>query len=140
LTGRELHKEWIGKTARSVVPDYVLDRLLERCGGVCQGPCGQPLVAGLWQRDHIIPLRDWPGPGHGNRESNLQILCTKVCHRPKTRLENMLRAKALKKRSVLFFPKKQSKHPVRGWRKMDGTPVYNPAYWNRGGRGGGRRT
>lgn len=135
MTGRERHKEWIGKTARSAVPDYVTERLLERCDSKCQGPCGQPLRAGCWQTDHVIPLRDWRGPGHGNRESNLQILCTKVCHRPKTSIEATLRAKALRKKAHLSFPgKRKAKYPIRGWRKMDGTAVFNPNWRPRGGR------
>lgn len=135
MTGRELHEEWVGRTPRSAVPEKVIHRLLDRCNGHCQGPCGQRLVAGCWDTDHIVPLEDWQGEGHGNRESNLQILCTKVCHRPKTSLEAALRAKSRNTKAAMLFPKKyRKKHPVRGWRRMDGTPVYNPNWRPRGGR------
>jgi 5-methylcytosine-specific restriction protein A len=75
--------EWVGRTADSPVPERVLERLWKACGGRCK--CWLNLSDQAWDADHIVALINWIGEGHGNRESNLQVLGLKCCHRPKTK-------------------------------------------------------
>ncbi len=115
MTGRELHQEWIGKTALSPVPWTVKERLLEAAENKCQGPCHQPIgVGNPFDADHIVALKDWLGEGHGNRESNLQLLCRKICHKHKSRVEKIARANAARTRRHLTGHKAPSRNPVPG--------------------------
>lgn len=114
MTGRALHQEWIGKTATSRVPWRVKERLLEAAENKCQGPCHQPVGPGNpFDTDHIVELEDWLGEGHGNRESNLQILCRKICHKRKTKLAAVARAQARRTREH-HAGHKVSRNPVPG--------------------------
>jgi 5-methylcytosine-specific restriction protein A len=85
-------KEWIGRTADSKIPDSVKSRIREKQGQKC-AISERPFQTGdLIQYDHTIPLRDWIGESHGNREGNIQaILAAK--HKIKTAIENSKRAK-----------------------------------------------
>lgn len=84
--------EWIGRTADSKIPDSVKTRIRENQGQKC-AISDRPFQTGdMIEYDHVIPLRDWTGEGHGNREGNLQaILAAK--HKIKTAIENSKRAK-----------------------------------------------
>lgn len=103
--------EWVGKRPDTwPPPPIVQERICRRYEDVCQGICHQKLGGRLTvHMDHIVPLRDWTGEGHGNRESNIQPICH-LCHRIKTGLENEARKKTrdirkrhlgIKKRSAL---------------------------------------
>jgi len=82
-------KEWIGKTPNSRPTWAVIERLLEKQENRCAGPCHQEIGDGnAYDADHIVELKD----GGENRESNLQLLCRKVCHKTKTRIRNIARA------------------------------------------------
>jgi 5-methylcytosine-specific restriction protein A len=85
-------KEWIGRTADSKIPDSVKSRIREKQDQKC-AISERPFQTGdMIEYDHVIPLRDWIGEGHGNREGNLQaILAAK--HKIKTAIENSKRAK-----------------------------------------------
>lgn len=96
MTGRST-PEWIGKTPDSRVPAHVRARVFDAFGGVCQRT-GRKIMSGeKWELDHRIPLEDWTGEGHGNRESNLWPLLYEH-HRAKTGQENSQRAKERRKR------------------------------------------
>ena len=65
--------------------------------------CQQPVNAGNpYDVDHVTELRDWTGEGHGNQESNLRILCHKVCHKLKTRLAKQARANSARTRRAIM--------------------------------------
>lgn len=125
MTGRELYKEWVGKRADSPVPYYVKERLLEAAEHKCQGPCHQPVGPGnLFDVDHIVELVDWLGEGHGNRESNLQILCRRICHKRKTRLRAIARAQERRTRQHLNGHK-VSRRPMPGSKASPWARRYN---------------
>lgn len=126
MTGRELHKEWVGRKATSAVPWYVKERLLEACGHKCQGPCHQPIGPGnAYDVDHVVELKDWLGEGHGNRESNLQILCRRICHKRKTRIRSIARADESRKRMKLAGHKRLSPNPMPGSKASRWAKRYN---------------
>jgi hypothetical protein len=109
----------MGKTPDAKPPWAVIERLLVRANHKCQGPCGQPVGPGnSFDVDHIIELAD----GGENRESNLQILCRKVCHRTKSGDRHADRCAERRTRKHLAGWKKRSR--FRGWRRVDGTVVW----------------
>lgn len=112
-------KEWIGRTPNSQPPTTVLIRIFEECGGHCAA-CGIKIGPKKWEADHKTRLKD----GGENRESNLQVLCI-LCHREKTGKENSDQAKANRVKALTLGIKKRKKSRFRGWRRMDGTIVWN---------------
>lgn len=113
--------EWIGKTDDAAVPERVLQRLWERCKGKCQG-CGVSLAGQAWDADHIVALTN----GGKNRESNLQALGVRCCHRPKTKADMKLKWQISRKIRA-HTGIKRARNPMPGskrspWKKrMDGT-------------------
>ena len=85
-------KEWIGRTANSRIPDSVKSRIREKQGQKCAISERPFQVGDLVEFDHVIPLKDWTGEGHGNRESNIQAILS-ANHKIKTAIENSARAK-----------------------------------------------
>lgn len=83
--------EWIGASPDSKVPDHVRQRVFLRHGGVCHIARRKIRAGELWEMEHVVALRDWTGPGHGNRESNLAP-ALKDKHREKTAREASDRA------------------------------------------------
>lgn len=72
--------EWIGKTDDTPIPPRVKLRVFERHNGKCSH-CGRYLIGRLGPAyDHVVSLIG----GGGNRESNIQLLCTE-CHAFKTK-------------------------------------------------------
>jgi hypothetical protein len=130
MTGRELHDEWIGKTPRSRPTWACIERLLEKQGHRCAGPCHQKIGPGNgFDADHIVELKD----GGENRESNLQLLCRKVCHKTKSRVRAIARANDARTRQHLAGWK-VSKHIMPGSRrsiykkKLNGQVVLRDVY------------
>lgn len=115
--------EWIGKSADSPVPARVKARVITKFGGLCCR-CGLPINdVRKPEFDHTIALVNWRGDGHGNRESNLSLICVPD-HRAKTQADVAMKsseAKRLKKRLRL-----QPRRTIPG-RKFDGTPI--PSRW-----------
>jgi hypothetical protein len=113
------NKEWIGRSPDAQPPWAVIERLLAKANHKCQGPCGQPVGPGRpFDVDHIIELAD----GGENRESNLQILCRKICHAKKSGDRHADRSKERRVYRHLAGWKKRSR--FRGWRRLDGTVVW----------------
>jgi 5-methylcytosine-specific restriction endonuclease McrA len=75
--------EWIGKTDTTQLPKRVWKRVLDKYGWTCQECFRDSRLCKGLERDHIIALINWSGEGNGNRESNLQPLCSE-CHALKT--------------------------------------------------------
>ncbi len=119
--------EWIGKDDDTDVPERVMERLWKACGGRCRG-CGVNLSDQAWDVDHIIALINWIGEDHGNRESNLQVLGLKCCHRPKTR-EDMRLKHQTSRRIRRHTGIKRPRNPMQGskgsklQKRMDGSVV-----------------
>ena len=66
LTGRAA-QEWIGKTADSVPPPIVRERIFLRAMGICHISKRKIMAGEKWQIEHRTPL--WKGGE--NRESNM---------------------------------------------------------------------
>lgn len=115
--------EWIGRTPDSAVPDHVRQRIYDRAGGICHISGRHIRFGEPWDLEHVVAIRDWTGEGHGNRESNLRP-ALRDKHRRKTADENTERAAVNRKRSRALGIKTKKPGGFRGWRKMDGTPVY----------------
>jgi 5-methylcytosine-specific restriction protein A len=108
---------WVGKTADSAVPERVLERLWLACDGKCQG-CGLDLSDQAWDADHVVALINWAGEGHGNTETNLQVLGLKCCHRPKTKQD--MKIKWQTSRKVRHHAGiKRTRYPVPGSRQSN---------------------
>lgn len=117
--------EWIGKTDDTKVPSRVKMRVFERFKRAC-AKCGIKLVPGIaWDADHIKAIIN----GGENREANLQPLCLKVCHKPKTVADLAQKSADYQTRLSHLGPKKktgrgfQTNRNGRFKKKMDGTVV-----------------
>ena len=111
--------EWIGKTNDAAIPARVKDRVAQRSSDCCV-KCTRKVGGALrTEFDHATPLI----LGGEHRESNLQLLCHE-CHGAKTAIDVKIKAKVarVRKKLVLGDRKRTS---FRGWRKMNGTPVFN---------------
>jgi len=84
--------EWIGRTPDSKLPDEVKLRIWERVGGRCHISSRKIMPSDAYDWEHIIPLSQWSGDGHGNRESNIAP-ALRGKHREKTKAEAKVRAK-----------------------------------------------
>lgn len=102
--------EWIGPTPNSAVPPRVKLRLWEKCGGICQGPCGIKIRDG-WEADHTIALIN----GGQNREANLQILCID-CHAEKTGADVSEKSKTYRMRAKHLGIDLKQKRKFGSWR------------------------
>jgi 5-methylcytosine-specific restriction protein A len=101
-----LIKEWVGDTDDTKIPNRVKTRVAKDYH--CK-ECGVRINRG-GEIDHVIRLKDWIATAeapHGNRESNLQLLC-KPCHGKKTSDEATAGAKVerVKKRNAPFSREK----------------------------------
>jgi len=112
--------EWRGKTLNSRLPPRVQDRIYERFDGKCAA-CGRPLRRGHYDFDHIKALIN----GGENRENNYQPLCIVPCHQGKTDEDVAIKSKSYHRRTKHLGIRK-SKHPIKGWKRFDNTPVRNP--------------
>ena len=116
LTVRSL-PEWLGASHDAPIPPRVRLRIWEKNAGQCQS-CRRKLASGdRWAIDHIQALI----LGGEHRESNLQVLCD-WCHKPKTRREVAVKAKAASSRAK-HFGIRQPKRGFRGWRNFKGEIV-----------------
>src|SRR5690554_2433931 len=80
-------KEWIGADDDTKIPERVRQRILARADHRCE-VCGNRIRAG-GEIDHIVALANWrqtKEAPHGNRESNLRVLCA-LCHAAKSRAD-----------------------------------------------------
>lgn len=93
MTGRDLHKDWVGKTPLAAIPSSVKRRVLD-----AQRPapgelpicpeCGQPIRVDVTpDYDHTRPLAD----NGAHAESNLRAIHPR-CHKRKTAVEAHERA------------------------------------------------
>ena len=118
--------EWIGKTDDAAIPVRVKDRIAQRsddCCVKCTRKVGGALRA---EFDHATPLI----LGGEHRESNLQLLCHE-CHRAKSAVDVKIKAKVARVRKKLVLGERK-RTSFRGWRKMNGTPVYAKGVRNHG--------
>jgi 5-methylcytosine-specific restriction protein A len=100
--------EWIAKHDDQAIPTRVKRRVFEAFGHKC-GECGQEIVPGNGPEfDHKTPLID----GGAHRETNLQPLCIRPCHKKKTAAEAHKRAER-RAQKVSVFGLKTPKHPLR---------------------------
>lgn len=114
---------WVGKTADSTVPERVLERLWKACDGKCQG-CGLDLSDQAWDADHVVALINWIGEGHGNQETNLQVLGLKCCHRPKTKQDMKIKwqtSRKVRRHAGI----KRTRNPVPGSKASPWKREYN---------------
>jgi len=117
-------EEWVGATPDSEPPPHVKLRVFERCRGFCHIARRKIRAGEPWDTDHVIPLRDWTGEGHGNRESNLAP-ALRDKHREKTAEENRERGRINRKKAKhlgLSKPRSRLSHPTLK-RRFDGTVV-----------------
>lgn len=110
--------EWMG-TDDTAIPSRVKVRVFERAKGRCQ-LCDRPIGGSIKAAyDHVVPLI----AGGENREGNLQLLCVSPCHAEKTKTDIADKSRAYQKRKKAIGIKKPSS--FRGWRRLDGTVVFN---------------
>lgn len=113
--------EWIGKSNDAPIPPRVRLRQFDHDNGICQCGCGIKIRPGdKWQTDHIVALVN----GGENRESNLRTMLTDH-HKAKTAADVAEKAKTYERRAK-HLGIKRSKTPIRGWRRFDGSVVFNP--------------
>lgn len=105
--------------SRREFPARVKVAAFSRAEGCCEA-CGARLSVGKVAYDHINP----DGLTGEPTLENCQVLCL-PCHKAKTTGDVADIAKA-KRREAKHLGAKKSRHPIRGWRKFDGTPVRNP--------------
>jgi 5-methylcytosine-specific restriction protein A len=116
-------KEWVGETDDTKIPHRVKTRILDRADHRCK-ECGARIYRG-GEIDHVIRLKDWRSTTeapHGNRESNLQLLC-KPCHAQKSGREATAGAKVerVKQRNApirqekTYWSKQYALAKARGW-------------------------
>lgn len=124
IEGRRAVEEWVGRTPDSPAPPHVRLRVFERHHGICHIAKRKIRPGEPWDLEHVIPLADWTGDGHGNRESNMAP-ALRDKHRSKTAEENTERAIVRRKKAKALGIK--SGRGITAWRRFDGTIV-------RGGR------
>jgi 5-methylcytosine-specific restriction protein A len=121
-------EEWVGRTDNTPVPGKALERLWKACGGKCQG-CGLDLSDQAWDADHVTALINWvptTEKPHGNRESNLQVLGLKCCHRPKTKEDLKIKWRTSRYvRSHTGIKKRTTRHIVPGSKRSPWKKAYN---------------
>lgn len=118
--------EWIGKTDDAAIPPRVKDRIAQRsddCCVRCTRKVGGALRA---EFDHATPLI----LGGEHSESNLQLLCHE-CHRAKSAVDVKIKAKVARVRKKLVLGERK-RTSFRGWKKMNGTPVFAKGVRNHG--------
>lgn len=118
--------EWVAKHDDAAIPARVKDRIAQRSSDCCVR-CTRKVGGALRAEfDHATPLI----LGGEHRETNLQLLCHE-CHRAKSAIDVKIKAKVarVRKKLVLGDRKRTS---FRGWRKMNGTPVYAKGVRNDG--------
>ncbi len=115
-------KEWVGKTADSRPSDHCVLRLMRAQQGRC-AVCTRKLgPANPFTIDHIKALVfDVDPPHHGNRESNLQLICTDPCSKEKSGEETSRKAKADAFAVKHYGIDKQRKEKSRYHRPMPGS-------------------
>lgn len=119
MTGRNLHKPWIGKRPTSMPGKIVLLRLYVVQNGICACGCG--MVMNLERDeidcDHKVPLAD----GGANIESNLQLMLREH-HAAKTAGENTARGKERRHKAKAFTAVRDRKPKImtRGFAKAPG--------------------
>ena len=103
-----VRKEFSAKTKRAA---------WERANGQCE-LCKFPIDIGGFHYDHICP--DWFS--RDDELSNCQLLCVS-CHKAKTTkdIKAIAKSKRIKDKRI----KARKKGKFRGWRKFDGSVVYN---------------
>lgn len=119
MTGRELHKEWIGAHALVAIPPKIKLRVLDAQRPapnelpICPD-CGLPIRVDVTPEfDHRMPLAD----GGEHRESNLKAVHPK-CHKLKTAREAHARAESRAvQKSVWGIKPSRSRFPSRGFHK-----------------------
>lgn len=120
-------REWIGKTADTACPDEVKLRISRRQGHRCHDCTRKLDVKNKPEFDHIPALWD----GGENRESKIFAVCRVPCHLNHTREDATIRAEGKRHEKKRIGIERKVRHPVRGWRRMNGEPVWNPKYGQR---------
>jgi 5-methylcytosine-specific restriction protein A len=124
MTGRELHKEWVGKRPTSMPGAIVRLRICEAQDNKCACGCGHVFDYSVDQIDvdHKLALKD----GGENRESNLQGLLRQH-HVTKTNAEATARGVANRHKAKAFAhqnkPSFATNRNGRMKKCMDGTVV-----------------
>jgi hypothetical protein len=92
-----------------------------RCDGLCEG-CANPIRAGNGPEYHhrYLPATE---PGSDYLE-NCMVLCSRPCHRVITDTETTPKRAKTKRVSDKRIGLRQTRQGFRGWRRMDGTPVW----------------
>lgn len=109
-------------TSRRSLSRLQRTRIFDAAKGICH-LCGVRIHAERgekWEAEHVNPL--WLGGS--DDESNMRPAHVH-CHKDKSRGEKKVKAKTDRVRARHLGIRK-SKHPMRGWRKFDGTPVRKP--------------
>jgi len=125
VPGARSVKEWVGKTPDAPVPPRVRLRVLARGRYQC-AVCGGYIATGVpWTCDHTVAIVN----GGENRESNLRVICNKLCLKPKDRADVAEKSRTYKKRAAHYGIKRRKGRPMPGSRasglkkKMDGTVI-----------------
>lgn len=118
--------EWIGANDDSQIPHRVKTRVADSANNCCQ-ICGVR-ISSRGEIDHVIALKNWNSTDeeyHGNRESNLRLLCA-PCHRLKSNRDVSEKSKIYQTKKRMGPLKREHKPRNQLSKKMDGTI----ARWN----------
>lgn len=106
-------EEWIGRDDNTPIPPRVKVRVWTAADGRCES-CTRKIRPGeVWECDHTTALVRWTGEGHGNRESNLQCLCS-WCHKQKTKADVADKSAAYSKKVRPIGIKTRKGRPLPG--------------------------
>ena len=111
--------EWIAKHDDQAIPARVRVRVFDRHHGICHLSGRKIMPGDLWDCDHIIALCN----GGEHRELNLAP-ALRDKHRAKTAEDVADKSKVYQMRKKDIGVKTEKRGGFRGWRKMDGTPVW----------------
>jgi 5-methylcytosine-specific restriction protein A len=120
-------EEWVGRDEDQKIPERVRQRVRKRAKDCCEECRARIRFGG--EIDHRVALCNWnptPQAPHGNRESNLQLLCA-AHHKIKTG-RDVAEKSATAKTQRAMGPLRRDEPKMKFSKRFDGTVTkWNPA-------------
>lgn len=132
MTTRQLSPKKRDRSYRVEIPNAVKLEVFRRAGGPedlhCEGAgCGMRIGGKRFDYDHIHP-EVFQNTPRGERPpiiaDDVKLLGYECCHKDKSAREH--KANSHSKRIIEKTARaKKAKQPFKGWKRFDGSPVYN---------------